>query len=338
VLFGIAATAIVGAGELRERTVPGVLARERSFFGTHVVRRIGDQYGTLHAFMHGRTLHGAQHSEPALRNRPLTYYAFDGPLGELFNATFTRATPARVGVVGLGVGSTAAYARVGDRFTFFEIDPTVARMARDTTLFTYLHDAPSTTSIVLGDGRRSLAKEPAGSFDLLLIDAFSSDAIPVHLATREAVALYLGRLREGGLLAFHVSNRYLELDAVLAAIADEAGLVARERTDLGANSGSWVLSTRHLRSQWVVLARDAADVALLDDRWRSYSRLSHLRGWTDDYSNLAASFAWGRRTVNTVADPIAVTAAPDTATPDASAPATTAPHEPSRDRGRRAPR
>jgi hypothetical protein len=307
-LFGVVTTALVAAGELRLRTTQGVLARDRSFFGTHVVRRIGDRYGTLHSYVHGRTLHGAQQRELLHRGTPLTYYALEGPLGELFFATFSRATPARVGVVGLGAGTTAAYARAGDAFTFYELDPTVERMARDTTLFTYLHDAPVPTPVVLGDGRLSLAREPAGRFDLLVLDAFSSDAIPVHLATREAVALYVSRLAPGGIVAFHVSNRYLDLGAVLGAIAAEAGLAARERADVGPQYDSWVLSTRRLSSQWVALARTEAELAGLDTaRWRPVVRAASVRPWTDDWSNLLAVFRWRPRSVGT-AEPMTVSA------------------------------
>lgn len=318
VLFGIVTTALVAGGELRLRTTQGVLARERNFFGTHSVRRIGDRYGTLHSFVHGRTLHGAQQREPGQRDRPLTYYAYEGPLGELFFATYGRLAAARVGVVGLGVGSTAAYARAGDDFTFFEIDPLVVRMARDTALFTHLADAAGPVRIVLGDGRLSLAREPDGRYDLLVVDAFSSDAIPVHLATREAIALYRRTLAPDGLLAFHVSNRYLDLAAVLAAAATADGLVTRERIDPGVRHASWVASTRRLASHWVVLAAHDDDLVALDaNQWTPIVRDQPARPWRDDYSDLVSVFRW--RSSRPVASATSSPAAPIVTTPDDSA-------------------
>jgi SAM-dependent methyltransferase len=130
-----------------------------------------------------------------------------------------RGPLADVGIVGLGAGTIAAYGEPGERFTYFEIDPKVAAIARDTSLFTYLSDARAETAIVLGDGRRSLAAAGDRRFDLIIVDAFSSDAIPAHLITREALALYLSRLKPGGCVAFHLTNRFLDLDPVVGAIA-----------------------------------------------------------------------------------------------------------------------
>jgi SAM-dependent methyltransferase len=138
---------------------------------------------------------------------------------------------ADVGVVGLGAGTIAAYGEPGERFTFFEIDPKVAAIARDARLFTYITDARAETTIVLGDGRRSLAARGERSFDLIVVDAFSSDAIPAHLITREALALYLSRLKPGGCVAFHLTNRYLALDPVLGAIAADLSAPAAVMRD-----------------------------------------------------------------------------------------------------------
>src|SRR5690606_33083740 len=128
------------------------------------------------------------------RTTPLTYYAPEGPLGELFFLLHQEAGPKSVAVLGLGVGTTAAYAREADTFTFFEIDPLVEEIARDTTLFTYLADATGATNVVLGDARLTMADQPDASFNLLVVDAFSSDAIPVHLVTREAMQMYFRKI------------------------------------------------------------------------------------------------------------------------------------------------
>src|SRR5262249_55816141 len=144
----------------------------------------------LRLLVHGRIVHGAQSLEPSTRGEPLTYYHRSGPIGQAF-ATFTGgfAKP-RVGIVRLGAGSLAAYAEPGQRWSFYEIDPAIAALARDPRYFTYLRDARTDVRIVLGDARLSLAKEPAGALDLLVVDAFGSDTIPIHLLTREALALY----------------------------------------------------------------------------------------------------------------------------------------------------
>jgi spermidine synthase len=150
----------------------------------------------------------------------------DGPLGQLIQDRRDRTPNLRLGVVGLGIGTTAAYGRPGDELTFFEIDPAAVRIAQDRTYFTYLADAQVQPRIVLGDARISLAVETAGSFDLLVLDAFSSDAVPTHLLTREAIAGYVRTLRPGGILAFHVTNRFYHLDSAVVATAQATGLGA----------------------------------------------------------------------------------------------------------------
>jgi spermidine synthase len=247
---------------------------------------VGGGYRTL---THGSTLHGAQALDPALRREPLTYYNRKGPLGDIFLSMGLSTRPWRIAVVGLGVGTTAAYASADEEWTFYEIDPGIERIARDTTLFTYLADSPADVRVVLGDARLSLARAPEGEYDLILLDAFSSDAIPVHLLTREALELYLSRLAPGGKIAFHTSNRYLDLEAVVAALARDGGLAAVEgRGPLG-RRGAYEQS-----SVWVVVARSAADLRILaaSQGWETAAAPAGLRPWTDDYSNLLGVFSW----------------------------------------------
>lgn len=251
---------------------------ERGFFGVvKVVERDGAR-----TLMHGTTLHGAQLTDPARRLVPTTYYAPRAPIGEIFS---NYQGDGDVGVVGLGVGSVACYRQPGQSYVFYEIDPIVARIAADPHWFTFLSDCAPEAPIVLGDGRLTLAAEPEGRFGLLLIDAFSSDSVPAHLITREAVALYLSRLTEDGLLVMHVSNRHMALEGIVARIADALGIPAYYR--LSAPPADQDSPFAVTASQVVVLARsEAALAAFADDpRW---TRLvsDGKRPWTDDYSNV----------------------------------------------------
>ena len=267
-----------------------VLSRARSFYGAYTVRATD----TYHHLQHGNTLHGAQDTRPAYRTTPLTYYHAGGPLGALFDRVprlAPSAPPRRVAVVGLGAGTLACWGRAGERWTFYEVDPLMVRIARDPRLFTYLRDCPPRADVVLGDARLSLAGAPAGAYDLILLDAFSSDAIPTHLLTREAVALYARRLAPGGVLAVHVSNRYLDLVPVVPRLAGDARLAAAVGRDVsGATRGRPFLST----SVWVALARDSAALGTLAAApgWRALPAERRGRPWSDDYTNVLAAVRW----------------------------------------------
>jgi spermidine synthase len=198
-----------------------------------------------------------------------------------------RTSPAaRFGVVGLGTASMAAYARPAQRWTFFEINPAVERLAREPDYFTFLRDCAPDAKVVIGDARLMLARQPGSSFDLLVLDAFSSDAIPVHLMTLEAVQLYFRTLAPGGLLAVHISNRFLDLAPVLAAMSRELGLVSILEMHVPTEE-QYALSPEIALSRWVLIARSRSDFGPLaeDRRWES---LDELPGpvWTDDYSNV----------------------------------------------------
>jgi hypothetical protein len=263
-----------------------VLHTERSFFGLHRISL--DPTLRVHHLVNGRTLHGTQSLDPARRQEPLAYYFRTGPAGQIL--TDLANDPAQpVGVVGLGAGSLAAYARPGQPWTFFEIDPAVVRLARDERYFSFLRDSPAKLRVVLGDARPSLQHEPDHGLHLLLVDAFSSDAIPAHLITREALALYLRKLAPHGVIAVHISNLHLDLEPVLSALAREAGLVCRVRDDTVVSDAERDLGKS--ASIWLVLARDAADLGPLagDRRWLP-ARLTGQRVWTDNYSSILHAF------------------------------------------------
>ncbi len=240
---------------------------DRTFYGSY---RVNDT-PTARELSHGTTVHGNQsRTEPG---EPTLYYARTGPLGDLLG----EAAPQRVGVVGLGTGAIAAYGRPGQSMTFVEIDPEMVRIAGDPDLFTYLADTPADVETVVGDGRLQLAEVPSGSYDLLVLDAFSSDAIPVHLLTEEALDSYARTLAPGGRMVVHISNRIFDLEPVLASAADRfgwSGAVGR-----GGNSGLGVSSV------WVVLAPEAA--ATTDLTGEGWSPLTDRKvRWTDNFSSV----------------------------------------------------
>jgi SAM-dependent methyltransferase len=226
---------------------------ERSFYGITTVRL--DAAQGKHTLIHGSTIHGAQFRDPERRREPLTYYHRAGPLGDVFGWLARQPGPRQVAVVGLGAGSMAAYAQRGETWTFYEIDPASIRVAMDPALFTFLADAPAELRVDPGDARLRLAAAADGQYALIALDAFSSDAIPLHLLTREALELYLRKLRPGGVLAFHLSNRYAHLEPALAALAREAGLVARLYADADESEPG------KFTSDWLVMARRPEDLA-----------------------------------------------------------------------------
>ncbi len=255
------------------------LLQARSFFGVYSVADWNA--GTMRTFRHGTTTHGIQAIDPARSRTPLAYYSGDGPLGQAFVARHLVGATREVGVVGLGVGAAACYAREGETWTFFEIDPLVVEIARDSGLFTYLSQCTPTAAMVVGDARLTLQRERAGRYDMLVLDAFSSDTIPVHLLTREAFAIYLAKLAPGGVIAFHISNRYLNLAPVVARLAADAGLSLRLQSHTGRAPG---ISS----SLWAVMARSDADLGPIadDPRWQRHEVHDGTRLWTDDYSNI----------------------------------------------------
>jgi hypothetical protein len=269
-----------------------VVLRERTFFG--VLRVSMDFPPGMNTLAHGSTMHGMQRRSPLpyVRRVPLMYYFPTGPIGQIFEAYQGTPVVKRIGVVGLGVGSLAGYGMTGQEFTFFEIDPAVARIARDPAYFHYLHDCRARWNIVLGDARLSLAREPDRSFGLIVLDAFSGDAVPLHLLTREALRIYLAKLADGGLIAFHISNNYLDFEPVLRELARDAGLVGLGQNETAIrldefNQGRFI-------SHWVVLARRPHDLAQLAIRpgWKPLYGRSGVRVWTDNYTDLLSIAHW----------------------------------------------
>lgn len=285
--FGLGVAAILLISTMYLGAREQLLFAERSFFG---VRRVTqDAAADTHLLTHGSTLHGMQSREPGRAREPLTYYHRDGPLGQVF-AVFNPANPdADVGVVGLGTGAVACYGTPGQRWTFFEIDPLIETVARDPRYFTYLRDCGGREDVVLGDARLSL-DATAERYDLLLMDAYSSDAIPMHLVTREALALYSERLAPGGFLVFHISNRHLDLEPVLGNLADDAGMTGVIRRDAVDEQEQ---ADGKQSSEWVVMARRPDDLAALagDDSWQPLRR-SDQPVWTDAFGSLLSVFRW----------------------------------------------
>lgn len=269
-----------------------VLTRGRSFFGPYAVV-VDDRFVSL---FQGRTLHGRQQrgpdGGPAPHPRPLIYYYPSGPIGQVFAAAPAVRAGMPVAVVGLGSGSLAAYGRSGQELVFYEIDPAVARIAWDDHYFTFLRDCPTRCRVVLGDGRLSLARAPAGHYGLIVLDAFSSDAVPVHLLTKEAIRLYFDKLAPGGVVAFNLSNRYLDLRRVLGALAWDLGLACRQQDDSRtAFDPKYRQDFQDGRavSTWLIMARRAEDFGAqltTDVRWLGLRIRPGVPAWTDDYSNL----------------------------------------------------
>ncbi|MFO0081357.1 MAG: spermidine synthase, partial [Phycisphaerales bacterium] len=291
-----------------------VLHQERTFFG---VLRVftsdssAKRTDRVHTLWHGRTEHGAQNFAPELEREPTTYYTRSGPVGDVITELRIRPTPGsaamdpappatspvaqrplRLAFVGLGAGTMAAYLRPNDVGTFYEIDPAVVRLASDRRLFTFIANAQSRPNFVIGDARVTLAQAD-GQYDAIVLDAFSSDAIPVHLLTREAISMYLDKLAPGGILLVHISNRYLDLEPVLALAANELGLSARLRDDVGdhADRDPGVLTNG---SEWVALSRLEGDLGslLLSTDWYHLRPSDKVRLWTDDYTDIWSVLSW----------------------------------------------
>lgn len=273
-ICGLAVLQIIGS---RVDTV----ALSRNFYGSLRISRVATPTGEeLTRLTHGVILHGQQVRSGPGRRTAISYFGEESGIGRALLALERSQEGIRVGIVGLGAGILAAYGRPGDVFRFYELDPDVERHAR--TEFSYLEDSAATVEVVIGDGRLALEREPRQGFHAIVVDAFSSDSIPVHLLTRNAMSVYRKQLREGGLVAFHITNRYLDLAPVVADLAASVGMVAWQIQH--------VPETRALQqpSTWVIVT---ANLALLE-RFRvegagvRLQRGGEVRPWTDDYSNL----------------------------------------------------
>ncbi|MCQ8127671.1 fused MFS/spermidine synthase [Methylomonas rivi] len=267
------------------------LYRERTFFGVLSVRDtvIADENQRpekVRELYHGTTKHGAERLTAANITTPLTYYSRPGPIGQLFAEFDAENQHWNIGAVGLGAGALACYSKEQQRWRFYEIDPLIVDVAKNPKWFHYLERCNPQADMIVGDARLSLAKEPDRSFDLLIMDAFSSDAVPTHLLTREAMQLYFSKLKDDGMLAFHITNRHLALKKVLADHAENlqlSGLLQEFNPD---NTAPPLV----VATDWVVLAKQPQRL----DRLRQ-SRLGHwqklplafdLQPWTDDFTHI----------------------------------------------------
>ncbi|HEX2751437.1 MAG TPA: fused MFS/spermidine synthase, partial [Verrucomicrobiales bacterium] len=261
---------------------------ERSYFGIHRVFQRPYGYRWL---IHGSTLHGVQNMEPDRRRVPMGYYHPDGPLGSVFG-TFGKTLTGPVAIAGLGTGAIAAYGKPQQEMTFFEIDPAVERIAKNPDYFTYLSDSAARVNVVLGDARLSLKAAPDAHYQMIILDAYSSDAIPVHLLTREAIQLYLSKLQPGGLLVFHLSNLHFDLRPLATALCRDASLDSlfaedpepEEKTTTG----------ERIPSRWFVAAREVLTLAPLEKsgNWIRETAQPTVRVWTDDYSSPVELLNW----------------------------------------------
>lgn len=259
--------------------LPPPLQAGRNFYGSYAVAQAGGR----RLLTEGTTVHGWQYLDDARRREPTAYYSNAGPIGQLFSRYARDPALQQVDVVGLGAGTLAAYGQPGQSMRFYELDPQIVSVARDPRLFSYLADSRATVSEATGDGRLLLERRPDASAGLLVLDAFSSDAIPTHLLTAEAFGVYNRVLQPGGLLAVHITNRFLDLRPVLAGAAAHAGMTAVIRDD----NAPAVAGQPRIPSRWVVLARDPARLDLLRQTpgWEPLPTSPAVH-WTDDDSSL----------------------------------------------------
>jgi SAM-dependent methyltransferase len=267
--------AIWSINEFYDRT----LVASRNFYGVLRVQLYGQSDSTYRrSLVHGTILHGTQYLAPELRRTPTSYYTQTSGIGRLFESLHPSVTPLKVGVIGLGAGTLAAWGAKGDVFRFYEINPAVLSIARRD--FSYLQDSDATIEVVIGDARLSLEREASQQFDVLIIDAFSSDAIPVHLITAQALGIYRRHMKPGGVIAFHVTNRYLNLVPVVGGLATVHRLLMiniADSPDAPASSSDWVLLSDSQASLDEPILTEAEKEVEVREDWRL---------WTDDFNNL----------------------------------------------------
>lgn len=273
-VYGAVALMLASVGVRDLQGSPHVVERTRTFYGSYTVT----DSSTVRTFVHGTTLHGIQYQAEDLRREPTTYYSRKGPLGDIFTARDYSTVTA----VGLGTGTLAAYGEPGMAMHFIEIDPEVVRIAEDPDYFTYLSDSEAEVTVEVGDGRLAVEALPDGSQDLIILDAFSSDSIPVHLLTREALLSYREKLKPGGVLAVHISNRVFDLVPVVVGDAQALGMRPLYRAGEGGKGDP--LATG---ATWMALTDDEelGDELIRDHKWKDLSPVPPIV-WTDNYSSV----------------------------------------------------
>jgi hypothetical protein len=287
VAIAVAMIRLYPSDEARTQTV-------RSFFGVHKIYDTPD--GHFRVLMHGTTVHGAQRltddkgKPPAGRPEPLTYYHAKSAMAAVIHAVRSRKAAMRVAVIGLGSGSLACYVEPGEEWRFFEIDPAIVDIARDHPRFGFVRTCAPEVPIVLGDARLTLAREPDHYYDLIIIDAYSSDAIPIHLATREAMAIYKSKLKPDGVVTMHLSNQYLALNDVAVGIAAASGMTTWLYDDTNEEDDD---DTYIFASDVAISASKAEDIGDLatNKNWKLTKSAPSRRVWTDDYSNIIGAIA-----------------------------------------------
>jgi SAM-dependent methyltransferase len=276
---------------LSEISLGRTLLMERNFFGT--LRVAEDREGKFRLLYHGNTIHGRQFRAGPQQCEPLSYYHQRSPLGQAMTAFAAAPAAMKIAVVGLGTGAIATYSQPGQQWTYYEIDPAVLAVATRSEYFTYLSQCAATpVKTILGDARLQLRHAPDGQYDLLVLDAFSSDAVPTHLLTRQALQLYLTKLAPGGRLLFHVSNHYLDLRSVVAALTQSEGLVCLASDDTKAQKAALVEGQDP--AYWMAVARTESDLGALSHspHWHRAQANAQSRLWLDDYSNVLGAFKW----------------------------------------------
>jgi len=309
--FALGLAVLLAAGWIEGSRPADTLERTRTYFGSYrIVRRLSGPFrqttpeaGTrtfvvpYNILYHGNTRHGLQALDPVLGPLPTSYYHRTSPIGEVLEAFGPTARLDRIALVGLGIGTLAAYGRPGQRFTCYELDPEVVRIARDSGYFSYLRDTKAEVEFVFGDGRLGLARAPDAAFGLIVLDAFNSDAIPVHLLTREAIALCMRKLRPDGLLAVHLTNQYLDLEPVVDAAAADLGLAGLSKS-VTVETAEELLQAKD-RSTWAVLAKEKRWLWPLgqDGSWIVLPLNDERPGrrrylWTDDRVSILPLLKW----------------------------------------------
>ena len=278
IVFGLALAAFMSGITLKLNARTQTLTTERNFFGVwRVTAKPNEELRYLH---HGSTVHGVQLTNASRECEATSYYHKDGPVGQVVAVHNSKPTNMPVAVTGLGAGTMATYSAPGQQWDFYDIDPSIVRIASDPRLFTFLSNCTKGSyRVILGDARLKLRDAPQGHYGLIVMDAFSSDSVPAHLLTTQALELYLAKLAPDGMIAFHISNRYLRLEPLLAGLSRRAGLSAF----LGRDNQPGV--NEKFPSLWVVMARNDAALGTIpnDSRW---TKLQGDVVWTDDFSNI----------------------------------------------------
>ena len=303
-IFGIASIAILLISQTHfKHSVNELLHLDRNFFG---VTKVYDdpEGGNVRLFLHGTTLHGAQPLPKDKKMDSITYYMDEGPAGNVFELLADQNEPHKIGAIGLGIGSVACFTAPGRSFDFFEIDSAVQEIAENEELFTYLSDCGSPYEIILGDARLKLQKEEDNKYDLIFMDAFSSDNIPIHLLTREAFKVYFDKLKDDGIIVVHVSNRYLDLRPLINSMAEEFSATALFKNQIPeVPEDKDEPQGYYMQAIYTMMSRNPESLSTLKEKygWEE-SEDKAPKIWTDDYANPLSLLLMGAPVVHVQGD------------------------------------